>query len=61
MSTLFRAFPVNLCFKSFSILGCGGSSGGEGLTRIDGTPCSGSRTVKGHCKVVEIELLLQSR
>lgn len=46
MSTLFRAFPVNLCFKSFSVLGCGGSSGGEGLTRIDGTPCSGSRTVR---------------
>lgn len=51
MSTLFHAFHVNLCFKSFSILGCGGSSGGEGLTRIDEALCSGSSPVRAIAKL----------
>lgn len=51
MSTFFHAFHVNPCCKSFSILGCGGSSGGEGLTSIDGTLCSGSSTVRAIAKL----------
>lgn len=51
MPTLFRVFHVNSCFRSFSILGCGGSSGGQGLTSMDGTLCSGSSTVRAIAKL----------